>query len=277
LLDHYTLIVENAKAVARFHTEVLGFKHLRIQKVNAGSVPEGQHDMLNYVLQLPDSNKRVMVVTEGLTEESIFCRYLNTYGSGVHHIAYAVEDLDLIFDQLWENKIKTTSDQILRDPLSGLRQVFISREHSGYFIELIERTETSQAGVFTHDNMSALAKTMTSYLNSPASNPGPPPSLHVVIKVPQQDVLEYLCDPSKLAQWTGHRTVRCIDGQWCEVRMVGDIPLSIISSETGCTFTWSLGQEKLSIHFSVIAQTKRSTEVKVAMPPLTGARLTRTL
>ena len=38
-LDHYTLIVEDARATARFHEEVLGFRPSRIQKVNAGTAP----------------------------------------------------------------------------------------------------------------------------------------------------------------------------------------------------------------------------------------------
>ena len=38
-LDHYTLIVRDAKAVADFHVEVLGFRPSRIQLVNAGAAP----------------------------------------------------------------------------------------------------------------------------------------------------------------------------------------------------------------------------------------------
>jgi catechol 2,3-dioxygenase-like lactoylglutathione lyase family enzyme len=93
-LDHYTLIVEDAAQVARFHCDVLGFKPLRIQEVNAGSVPDGQFDMLNHVLQIPGTRRRVMVVTEGLTEDSIFRRYMRETGPGVHHVAYEVDDLD---------------------------------------------------------------------------------------------------------------------------------------------------------------------------------------
>jgi len=46
LRDHYTLIGDDAASVARFHEEVVGCKPLRLQKVNAGSVPEGEYDML---------------------------------------------------------------------------------------------------------------------------------------------------------------------------------------------------------------------------------------
>ena len=92
--DHYTLIVEDAKAVAEFHINVLGFRPSKIQLVNAGSVPEGEYDMLNHILWLPGSREKVMVVTEGLTEDSIFYRYWWRYGSGVHHVAYTVDNIE---------------------------------------------------------------------------------------------------------------------------------------------------------------------------------------
>lgn len=58
-LDHYTLIVEDAAATAKFHTDVMGFEELGVMLVNAGSVPEGEHDMFNHVLQIPGTSKRV--------------------------------------------------------------------------------------------------------------------------------------------------------------------------------------------------------------------------
>ena len=120
--------------------------------------------MLNHVLRLPGSPGRVLVVTEGLTESSVFRRYLRTYGEGVHHVAFRVDDLDDALMRLRSMGIRTTSDRVLRDPLTGLRQLFVSREHTGYFVELIERSALAGDGVFTNDNMTALATTMNAYL-----------------------------------------------------------------------------------------------------------------
>ena len=61
-LDHYTLLVADAEACSRFHMDVLGFGWVREQKVNAGSAPEGEFDMLNHVLHLPGDPSRVVVV-----------------------------------------------------------------------------------------------------------------------------------------------------------------------------------------------------------------------
>ena len=104
-----------------------------------------------------------MVVTQGLTESSVFKKLLDRYGPGIHHVAYEVEDLDEAVEQLRQAGVALTSEGILRDPTTGLRQIFISNEYAGHFIELIERTEATRSGVFTNKNMAALANTMTGY------------------------------------------------------------------------------------------------------------------
>ncbi len=167
-IDHYTIVVPDAEASARFHVEMLGFEFVRIQKINTGTAPQGEYDMLNYIVQIPASPGRVCVITEGLTEASVFCQYMKKYGPGIHHIAYQVPDLEQALQTLRRCGYKTTSDEILQDPLTGLRQVFIAREYAGYFIELLERTEAAQGGVFTDHNMSALAHSIVDYLDLPA-------------------------------------------------------------------------------------------------------------
>ncbi len=172
-IDHYTLIVPNAKKVSDFHQHVLGYQHINTILVNAGSVPEGEYDMLNYVLAWPNNKKGVLVITEGLTEESIFHQFMMKFGQGIHHIAFEVEQITEVFEQLKQKGIEVTSEHLLRDPLSGLKQFFISNEYTGIFIELIERKseneseskETEEQGFFTQDNMSGLASTMKTYLD----------------------------------------------------------------------------------------------------------------
>ena len=169
-IDHYTLIVPNAKKVSDFHINVLGFHFIRIQLINAGSAPQGKYDMLNYVLSWPNDPKRVLVITEGLTETSIFNRFMNKFGQGIHHLAFEVDDMDKTFQALNHAGIPMTSDKIMNDMLTGLKQVFLDNQNTGIFVELIERPsedsgfQTAKAGVFTQDNMAGLAQTMENYL-----------------------------------------------------------------------------------------------------------------
>ena len=171
-IDHYTIIVPDAKKVSDFHHQVLGYDFLQLKEVNAGSVPEGEFDMLNYIHEWPDQSGRVMVITEGLTDSSIFRRYMGKYGQGIHHVALQVDDLDAAFATLKEHGVKTTSDTVLIDFLSGLKQIFVDNAETGVFIELIERSKSedksidaTQKGFFTHDNMAGLAGTMSDYVH----------------------------------------------------------------------------------------------------------------
>lgn len=271
-LDHYTLIVEDAKAVARFHCDVLGFKHLRIQELNAGSAPEGENDMLNHVLQAPLDGP-IVVITEGLTDDSIFCRYMRSYGPGLHHVAYHVEDLDAAVERLRNMGVETTSSEVLRDPLTGLRQIFIRKQHAGYFIELIERTEEAPYGNFTDDNMARLAQTMTSYLNSPeVRSPEEIPAPEVEIDVPRSAILEFLLDPFNLPIWTAHKTIRRINGRIVEVRMVGDVGLEVYEDEKlpHVHFVWSRAGGEFKVSFAVepVPGKPMATRVRAVLPDL---------
>jgi len=108
----------------------------------------------------------VVVITEGLTEDSIFRKYLDAHGPGVHHIAYTVDNLEGAFEALRDSGVAMTSKHIVHDPLSGLRQVFLGREETGYFIELIERTESAEEGTFKEGSMAQLANTMKAYVGT---------------------------------------------------------------------------------------------------------------
>lgn len=259
VLDHYTLIVADAEASARFHVEALGFRFLRVQLVNAGSAPDGEHDMLNHVLELPDAPGRVLVITEGLTPDSIFRKYLDAYGPGVHHVAYEVDDVEAARDAMLRAGYSFTSDEVLIDPLTGLRQVFIAREHGGYFIELLERTPAAAGGEFTEHNMAALARTMEGYVAGPdGATVGSIGERHAGLADPVQgvdapaaEVLAFLSSPGNLPRWTCHRMVRRERDGWVEARMHGDVAIVVEAAADGVTYRWELGDQSLSVPIAV--------------------------
>ena len=183
MLDHYTLIVDNAEKVSDFHVRHLGYKFLRVQNVNSGTVGPGEYDMINYVLspaQDPNNPNLVLVVTEGLNDRTIFKMYLNKFGAGIHHVAFEVMNIEHAFALAKLKGIETTSNHITEDILSGLKQFFISSpNHAGFFIELIEQqdirkaeapsssfstTNSSQQGYFHSKNMGELAQSIERYV-----------------------------------------------------------------------------------------------------------------
>ena len=86
-LDHYTLICKSAKQVSEYHCNILGYTLDKIQPINSGTVSDGEVDMLNYILRPSNNNNdMVMVVTEGLNDRTVFRKYMNAFGHGVHHL-----------------------------------------------------------------------------------------------------------------------------------------------------------------------------------------------
>ncbi|HEX2569949.1 MAG TPA: VOC family protein [Polyangia bacterium] len=279
--DHYTVIVENAQRACDFHVQVLGFEFLRTQNLNTGTVPEGEVDMINHVLAVPGLRGKVCVLTEGLTEETVFRRYMKKYGPGIHHVAFCVSDLPEKFSRLKEEGIKFTSDEVMRDPLTGLHQIFIAAEQGGYFIELIERTEEAANGYFDNDNMRNLALTMENYLCPTSGHNGSRMAsarreCDITIDRPLQDVQAFLADPAHLAQWTCHRTIRKVDQTWKEVRFAGDVAFDLLADGGHVVFRWTQGDQTLRVVFELTQIAPTQCHVRVSLPALDPQRLART-
>jgi hypothetical protein len=168
---------------------------------------------------------------------------------------------------------------VLKDPLTGLRQIFIDRKYTGYFIELIERTEDASKGVFTNNNKAALAQTMIQYLSQ--QEPGPESADPAVnISVSPEKLLAYLKNPANLRDWTGHRNIRFIDGQWVEVRMHGDVAFAIDHNQQDgqsheIVFSWRRDEEMMQVIFELHV-VEQHCHLNARLPRLDPDRLART-
>ena len=159
-LDHYTLIVEDAELTLDFYTNILKFKFIDKIFVNTGTVEHDEYDMINYVLELPGDQEQICVITQGLNDKTLFNQYLKKYGPGIHHVGYRCSDIQKIFNEFKQLKITIASNEIVEDPLFGLKQFFIDRSYSGVFIEFIERNKKIDHVQFTQKNMKLLVNTL---------------------------------------------------------------------------------------------------------------------
>lgn len=277
-LDHYTLIVADGQAVSDFHTRALGFTLLRIQDVGTEDPAVRTYAMRNYILALPGAPGRTCVVTEGLAAESIFSQYMRKYGPGIHHVAYAVAELEAAVAALRSDGVRFTSTEILRDPGSGLRQIFIDRQHAGYFVELIERTPQAQAGYFVSPNMSRLVQTMASYVAPDTSPvvPDAPAAPALGIRRPAAQVRAFLAEVAQLARWTCHRSLRRFGEQHVEVRLHGDVTVSAQVRGEQVIYTFAAGQAHREFTFAVTPDGAEACRVAAELPPLPAERLALT-
>lgn len=282
-LDHYTVCVEDAQSACDFHVNVLGFRFLRTQHINSGTVPAGEIDMLNFVLALPGSPKRTCIITEGLNDQTLFRRFVKQTGGGIHHVAYHVNNIDDKFTRLRARGFTFTSDKVLRDPLSGLRQVFLGRQHVGYFLELIERSEGApEVGLFTDNNMRNLTQAMESYLvgqsdSTAAASPPPKYPWAIAVRRPAEQVISFLISPANMARWTAHRTIRLIDNRWQEIRAAGDVDFAVLPgpSAGGLVYRWSRGGTETTAELMVTRTADHECRITITMPQLSPARLSR--
>ena len=182
-VDHYTLICPNAETIAANHSSLLGFDLECIKRINSGTAAPGEVDMLNYIMHPPANKDLVMVVTEGLNDETVFRKYMSRFGQGVHHLAFEVESAEEAFRAVKNAGVTTCSDKVTIDVISGLKQFFIPPEFCGFFIELIERPQrkclntstsnkpnleqdASRPSFFKAESMADLALSVSKYLGA---------------------------------------------------------------------------------------------------------------
>jgi methylmalonyl-CoA/ethylmalonyl-CoA epimerase len=128
-IDHIAIAVRNLEESITFYTDVLGFE-LRERRKTEGK----KTAMVSAVLK---AGPITVVLLEGTSPESQVSKFIEHYGPGVQHLAFAVEDLPATAERLKQAGLSFDTS-IIESP--GLRQIFTTRDPgSGIMIELIER------------------------------------------------------------------------------------------------------------------------------------------
>jgi methylmalonyl-CoA epimerase len=145
-IDHVAVAVENIDEAVQWYSKTLGFSLIE------RSVTTGDHSgMLYAVLK---AGQATIVLVQGTSPQSQVSRFLAEFGSGIHHIAFTVPDLDEAMARITEAG-GTTDTPIVCD--TGIRQTFLPRDSStGVRIELIER----QGGTLSEQNAERLFRAL---------------------------------------------------------------------------------------------------------------------
>ena len=129
-IDHVALAVRDIDAALPVYA-ALGFSLLDRSEVH------GEHSgMLYATLQ---SHEATLVLVQGTSPASQVSQFVEKFGAGMHHVAFAVTDLDEALRRSVEAGI-TPDTPVVSD--TGIRQAFLHRdERTGVRIELIERRD----------------------------------------------------------------------------------------------------------------------------------------
>jgi len=132
-LDHIAFRVEEVKPVVDFYVNTLGFKVVQEMEMDFGG-----NKAYSNVLNLPGSDFYVFV-DQGLDPENIITRWVKKYGAGLHHMAYLVDDIYAVFQDLKNAGMRFTTDEVV-DTGGGLKQLFSTpNPETGLITEIIER------------------------------------------------------------------------------------------------------------------------------------------
>lgn len=98
----------------------------------------------------------VVVISEGLDDESVVEKYCRKFGSRVHHLAYLVSDIETVVRIQKERDTVFTTNNIIGSEKEGIKQIFtMPTTTTNHIIEYIQRFGDFD-GFFTPSNVADL-------------------------------------------------------------------------------------------------------------------------
>jgi methylmalonyl-CoA/ethylmalonyl-CoA epimerase len=131
-IDHVGLAVPDLEAAIEFHTETLGLRLIHREENREQGVSEAMLGAAN------PASPPVLQLLAAIDDQSPIARFLGRFGSGMHHLAFRVPDVDLASAEFRRRGL-----QLLYDAgkvgTRGSRINFIHpRDTGGVLIELVE-------------------------------------------------------------------------------------------------------------------------------------------
>ncbi|MBU0688225.1 MAG: VOC family protein [Gammaproteobacteria bacterium] len=144
-IDHVALAVCDIDSALPIYA-ALGFKLLDRSEVH------GEHSGMLYATL--KSRDATLVLVQGTSPASQVSQFIDKFGAGMHHVAFAVSNLDEALRRSYEAGISTDTP-VVSD--TGIRQTFLHRdERTGVRIELIERHDAP----FSEQNVEQLFRSL---------------------------------------------------------------------------------------------------------------------
>jgi len=134
-IDHLGIAVRDLDAVRRFYTDLLelpdlGEEIVAEQKVRVAFLPVGETKV---------------ELLEPTSPDSPIAKFIESKGEGIHHVSFAVDDINLALSKLKERGVRLI-DEVPRIGAHGAKIAFIHpKASSGVLIELCERSEHEEA------------------------------------------------------------------------------------------------------------------------------------
>jgi methylmalonyl-CoA/ethylmalonyl-CoA epimerase len=128
-IEHVALAVSDMDAAIAHYRDVWGLEVENRERVEDQGVEEA-------MLPVGDSHIQLLAPTG---PETTVARFLDRRGEGLHHIAYEVDDLEDVLDEL-KSKGMALIDETPREGGRGHKVAFVHpQDNRGLLVELIQR------------------------------------------------------------------------------------------------------------------------------------------
>jgi methylmalonyl-CoA epimerase len=130
-VDHIGILVKDMETSLKKYTSYLGLELKEVEEVEV-------ENATNRLAFLPVGETNVELIHT--TARSGFpADFLEQHGEGIHHIAFEVDDIDRIFDELRSRGVEFLWDQIIGGAHGSRIAFFKPEEFNGVYIELVQR------------------------------------------------------------------------------------------------------------------------------------------
>jgi methylmalonyl-CoA epimerase len=130
-IDHIGIFVKDLENSLKKYTGLLGLEAGKIEEIEF----EGAVDRLAF---LPIRDASIELISTG-AETGFAADFLREKGEAIHHIAFEVEDLDAIFEELTSRGVVFLKNQVLEGSRGTKVAFFQPEEFNGIYIELVEK------------------------------------------------------------------------------------------------------------------------------------------
>jgi methylmalonyl-CoA/ethylmalonyl-CoA epimerase len=132
-IDHLAIAVSDLESAVCFYRNTLGMALIERRETKGR-----RSGMVSAVM---DAGAFQIVLVQGVGADSQVGRYIENFGQGVQHVAFKVENIERVAENLTRDGLRFSTG-LLVGP--GLKQIFSERDAvSGMMYELIERTGES--------------------------------------------------------------------------------------------------------------------------------------
>lgn len=137
-IEHIGIVVKDLEESIEKWSSLLRLDLKEVEEVNIQGV-------INRVAFLPVGPTNIELV-QTTAETGLAAEFLRERGGGIHHIAFEVEDVERIFNELRTRGVRFVWDKVI-DGSRGSRVAFFQPEElNGVFVELVQKKPQAIAG-----------------------------------------------------------------------------------------------------------------------------------